>query len=193
MSYTDPYSVGENERAAYDAAGSRNLIPPSSATHSERAQKGKKVSQTQWSELLQLSDIKFDEPGVKEPEEDGDATFLLQFSFRVADESEQEGARSPNSGRIITQFQRFNIPAWKRQVGQRMNGQAMMTQISFGWLKSLLKAMEIDEEYGLRPRALAEEYKSDLIGNKVWATIRIAQKGDEDPQQEITRFTSETP
>jgi len=190
----DPYSVGENEREAYDQAGSRNLIPPKSAARTTKVVKGVLQTTTRWTELVQITDIQFKEPGFKEPDEPGDKTFSLNVHFKVMNDSEQDGLPSPNRGRGFVEFLSFNIPAFRRAAGESPKGQAWITARGFALLKSLLKSLNMDEDLGRTPRAFAEEAKGEFIGTKAFASIELFKKDEtSDERQQIVKFISDTP
>jgi hypothetical protein len=76
--------------------------------------------------------------------------------------------------------------------GEQAKGQAWVTGRGFSLLKSLLKALGMDEDLGRRPRAFAEEEKTAFIGEKVYASIELFKKDETaDERQQISRFIAD--
>lgn len=179
MSEFDPYALSDDEKKLYDQAGSFCLTVPSGARR-----RGDSAS---WPELLSITDLAVEEPGVKEPEEAGDKTYLLKLVFKVAPDSAQDDEASPNINRALNVRLRFNLAAFRRGSGK---GQAKMTDISFGCVRSLVRALGLPDEWGMNPRQLVE-YKGDILGQKVWATVSQRPGRNEQIQDDVSRFIKE--
>jgi hypothetical protein len=179
----DPFTLNEQEKSAYKQAGGFTLTPPESARPVKRG----KV----WSELLVVKDIKWIEPGVQTPDHDDDETFAIQFAFVVSPESEQDGERSPNVGRPVSAWMKFNLPAWRRDSGK---GQGKMTDISFAGLRGFLRASGQDEVHGMNPKALTDgDLKPELLGARLWGTVTQRELEDGRTVDEVSRFIPEQP
>lgn len=185
----DPYAFSPDARKDYEQAGSNLLIEPDSA----RTINGKKFVGVGWPELCQIKEISFEEPGVNTPEVAGDVTFLVQLALEIAPESEvAEGEPTENAGRRVYARLRYNLGAYKRakQNGTGFqNGQAAMTQMSNAMMKDLLTSLGMDIELGLTPRVLVNEYREQIIGQKVYTKIRQGLgKGQDKKSIEVTGF-----
>lgn len=184
----DPYSFGEEARAEYEAAGSRLLRVPETAGTTKD---GGRV----WAEYAQLVNVEFDEKGLQNPERPDDVTFTMRYVFEIAPESQVDGNPTQNSGLRVHARQRYNLSAWKREKargGDFRKGQAAMTQISNGFTKSLLNALDMDTDLGLTPKKIADEREA-FIGQKVWIKIKQGPRKDNPSlkSEEVTGFIAE--
>lgn len=187
MNEFDPYGLTPEEKAQYDAAGTNLLVVPSSAR--------RRKDEAYWAERAVIKELKVEEPGVKTPAQPGDATFALVLQMQVTPDSQQQGDPSPNIGRTIFAWFRFNVAEYRRQQGKgkKLEAQAMMSDMSFGAVKSLMLALDLDPELGMQPFTLPSQHAEDILGQKVWVSIR--QKPDEQRgrQDEVQRFLQEEP
>ena len=194
---TDPYRFGEEARAAYDVAGTSLFTVPSSARAGRARDASGNPFMHFWNEEMTIVglDFKAPIPGNFKPEQNGDVTCILTFTLEVSPTSQQDGEATKNKGRKVTANARYNFSAFKREVangGNFSRGHAAMTQMSNTLVKSLLRALEYDTELGLNPKAMAEAYRQDCIGKRVWATIKQGRKTESDsPRVDVERFVQE--
>ena len=186
----NPYEIPPESREAYDEAGSLLLSIPKAAKKFNKKVGGELREFSSWSEYVQISDIEWLEPGVKTPSEPNDVTFALNFHLKVCPESQQAGASTKNPGKVVYQRLCFNIPAWLRD---RKQGQGVMTDISFGNLKQLLRAFGISEDEGRSPKAFFEKYRDQLRGQKIWVEVSRGPDANDQDRMNVERFIKSKP
>lgn len=195
--YTDTtHGFSPEARAAYDAAASNLMARPETGVK-ERPTKRKDIhgnvlSSFSWVELLQLKKLYYEQPGVQHPSLDDDETGMVIAEFQVDPESEQEGDPSPNRQRPITVRMRYNYDAFERDP---QKGQGAMTRMSIRLFRSLLIALGQDEDLGFDPgpQGFCADFANELIGEKLWATIRQAPDKNSEVRDEVARFETDEP
>jgi hypothetical protein len=192
----DPYAFGEEARKAYDQAGTSLLMPPDTARTRGKDSHGEPLWY-HWNEEVTITSVEFKAPipGNFKPEKDGDVTCILTFGLTISPTSQQDGSKSPNVNRKLTANARYNFSAYKREAnggGDFSKGHAAMTQMSNALVKSLLRALEYDPELGMRPKILAETYRENLIGKRVWVAVKQGRKNEDDQKRvDVDRFVPE--
>lgn len=193
----DPYSFGQEARAAYDVAGTALFQVPASARPGRaKASNGQPLTHY-WNEEMTIVGVDFKAPipGQFKPEMPNDVTCILTFALEVSPTSQQDGDPTLNKNRKLSANARYNFSAYSREAqngGDFSRGHAAMTQMSNTLVKSLLRALEYDEKLGMTPKALAEAYKHNFIGKRVWATIKQGRKTEADPVRvDVERFVPE--
>lgn len=179
---TNPYTTDVRFKNLYDGLGSRGLRAPEGSLTTRNGQ-------PLWTETLVIDSLTQDSPGVKQPEQPGDETFVLVLKTHISQESAQGVSLNPNAGKPFTAWLRFNMTALTRSLGSgRESGQAIMTRMSLQRLKELLSACGLDVELGMDPQAFADSEDVDnLIGVAVNATL-TQKEGDRGKQDEVRNF-----
>lgn len=186
----NPYEFSDDARKEYDKAGSFVLERPRLVKNFTRKVDGEPQAFVEWPEYLQISDIEWVEPGLKEPAQPDDITFALNFQFKVCPESQQHGEKTKNAGAMVFNRLCFNIPALTRNA---KSGQGVMTSISAANLKAFLKAFGIDPAEGASPKAFYEKYRDSLRGQKIWANISAGPDKNGQERNNIEKFFKATP
>lgn len=183
-------------RSAYDAAAKNLMTVPEVGVKTRPTKKkdvhGNVIQSSTWIELLQLQKLYYESPGVAAPAFEDDSTGMIVAEFIVDPESEQEGEPSPNAGRPITVRMRYNYDAFERDA---QKGQGAMTRMSIRLFRSLLIALGQDEDLGFDPgpQGFCADYAPELVGEKIWGTVRQGPDRENEMRDEVVRFETEEP
>lgn len=170
----DVYGFGEEDSALYDTAGSNLLTPPPGAA--------KKISKdqerTKWSEVFQIRNISVKTDSIKNNVKPGDATATVLLEMEVDTLStDVDGEPSPNIGRRTWNRLNFNFTQYKADPANK-SGHPGMTAMALVAFKSFITALGYSKELGRQPLSFVEEYREDIVGQKVVGLVeQYTKKG----------------